>query len=113
MGRIIRPFMRLTSAFANISGTLARFLRKLPNDSPLNPPQHDRSLDAKGLLCPEPLMIVRNKMREMQPGEVLHVLATDPSTDRDFTNLCRFMGHEMLAQSVDGSCLEYWIRKGR
>lgn len=57
-------------------------------------------------------MIVRNKMREMRPGQVLHVVATDPSTDRDFTNLCRFMGHEMVARRQAEGCLEYWIRKG-
>jgi tRNA 2-thiouridine synthesizing protein A len=69
-------------------------------------------IDATGLICPEPLMIVRNKVREMQAGEVLHVLATDPSTTRDFTNFCRFMGHELMDQSAVGDILEYWIRKG-
>ena len=50
-------------------------------------PEADYTLDATGLLCPEPLMIVRNKVREMATGEVLHVIATDPSTGRDFHNL--------------------------
>lgn len=69
-------------------------------------------IDATGLICPEPLMIVRNKVREMQVGEVLHVVATDPSTARDFTNFCRFMGHELVDQASAGDILEYWIRKG-
>jgi tRNA 2-thiouridine synthesizing protein A len=69
-------------------------------------------IDATGLLCPEPLMIVRNKVREMGSGEVLHVLATDPSTARDFANFCRFMGHELVDQTAGGDVLEYWIRKG-
>ena len=72
----------------------------------------DRDLDTTGLLCPEPLMLVRNTVRDMQAGEVLHVTATDPSTDRDFSNFCRFMGHEMLAAHVQGDILAYWIRKG-
>ena len=37
-------------------------------------------------------MIVRNKVREMSGGETLYVVATDPSTDRDFRDFCRFMG---------------------
>lgn len=72
----------------------------------------DHQLDATGLLCPEPLMIVRNKVREMATGEVLHVLATDPSTRRDFQNFCRFMGHELLAERQRDDRFEFWIRKG-
>ncbi|MGD8415417.1 MAG: sulfurtransferase TusA [Pseudomonadales bacterium] len=72
----------------------------------------DAVLDARGLVCPEPLMLVRNRVREMGSGEVLHVQATDPSTGRDFTNFCRFMGHELVAESRDGDVLNYWIRKG-
>ena len=51
----------------------------------------DHCLDASGLVCPEPLMLVRNRVREMRTGEVLHVVATDPTTERDFTHFCRFM----------------------
>ncbi|MEM7100321.1 MAG: sulfurtransferase TusA [Pseudomonadota bacterium] len=57
-------------------------------------------------------MLVRNKIRDMQPGSVLHIWATDPSTHRDFVNFCRFMGHELLAAETDAEPLEYWIRKG-
>ncbi len=75
-------------------------------------PEADLQLDATGLVCPEPLMIVRNKVREMSPGQVVHVLATDPSTGRDFHNFCRFMGHELVAERNHGDRFEYWIRKG-
>ena len=72
----------------------------------------DALLDATGLRCPEPLMLVRNRVREMNVGEVLHVIATDPSTGRDFTNFCRFLGHALLEESRRGETFEYWIRKG-
>ena len=42
-----------------------------------------------GLVCPEPLMMARNKVREMRPGETVRIVATDPSTTRDFRNFCR------------------------
>ena len=45
--------------------------------------EYDVQLDARGLRCPEPLMLVRNKIRELPDGNVLHVLATDPTTERD------------------------------
>ncbi len=75
-------------------------------------PDADYKLDATGLLCPEPLMIVRNKVREMVAGEVLFVTATDPSTSRDFNNFCRFMGHRLLEEATEGENFLYWIEKG-
>ena len=71
----------------------------------------DVELDAIGLRCPEPLMLVRNKVREMAVGEIIYVRATDPSTDRDFQNFCRFLGHEMVASELGGDVLEFWIKK--
>ncbi|MYD42954.1 MAG: sulfurtransferase TusA [Gammaproteobacteria bacterium] len=70
------------------------------------------TIDTKGLWCPEPLIIVRNKVREMSEGEELHIQATDPSTHRDFTNFCRFMGHELVSASEQDGVLEFVIRKG-
>ncbi len=57
-------------------------------------------------------MLARNRLRSMASGQVLHIRATDPSTDRDFANLCRFMGHEMVCKNTDGEVMEYWIRRG-
>jgi len=76
------------------------------------PPQADYQIDATGLVCPEPLMVVRNKVREMIAGQVLHVTATDPTTQRDLGDFCRFMGHRMEATRRHDDRLEYWIRKG-
>lgn len=74
--------------------------------------QANHSVDARGLWCPEPLMIVRNKVREMESGEEVHIKATDPSTHRDFTNFCRFMGHELLQANEQDGEFEFVIRKG-
>jgi len=57
-------------------------------------------------------MLVRNRVREMASGEVLHVTATDPSTRRDFTNFCRFMGHQLIDATELDTEYHYWIRKG-
>ena len=75
-------------------------------------PDANFKIDATGLVCPEPLMIVRNKVREMRAGERVHVLATDPSTTRDFRNFCRFMGHTLLELEATGHQLEFIIEKG-
>lgn len=68
-------------------------------------------VDASGLRCPEPLMLVRNKMMDMQSGEVIKVVATDPSTSWDFPNFCKFLKHEMVLSKTDRTPFLYWIRK--
>ena len=71
----------------------------------------DHTLDATGLYCPEPVMLLHNKVRDMAAGEVLKVLATDPSTQRDIPKFCNFLGHELLAQESDEELFLYWLRK--
>ena len=72
----------------------------------------NHEIDTRGLLCPEPLMLVRNRIRDMASDETLRIEATDPSTKRDFTNFCRFMGHQLVEDSVDGDVFKYVIKKG-
>lgn len=69
-------------------------------------------IDARELLCPEPLMLVRNAMRVLEDGTELEVVATDPSTVRDFTQFCRFMGHELVSHTTTGDEHHFVLRKG-
>ncbi len=71
----------------------------------------DHILDARGLYCPEPVMMLHNCVRDMASGEVLHVVATDPSTQRDIPKFCTFLEHELLGQCVEGEFFVYYIRK--
>ena len=57
-------------------------------------------------------MLVRHAVREMASGDVLHVLATDPSTERDLDNFCRFLGHQLLSHEVQGETHHFRLRKG-
>lgn len=71
----------------------------------------DHQLDATGLVCPEPVMLLHNVIRDMAEGETLLVLATDPSTERDIPKFCNFLGHELLEQSeLDGN-YRFLLRK--
>ncbi len=71
----------------------------------------DYILDTTGLYCPEPVMLLHNKIRDITVGEVLQILATDPATQRDIPKFCSFLGHELLAQDeVDGN-YRYTVRK--
>ncbi len=68
-------------------------------------------LDTCGLLCPEPVMMLHNKVRDMQPGDVVKVLATDPSTQRDIPKFCNFLDHTLLEQKEEAQQYIYLIRK--
>lgn len=72
----------------------------------------NHELDAQGLLCPEPVMMLHKKVREMAPGDVLKVTATDPSTTRDIPKFCNFLKHELVEQNQEGELYYYYIRKG-
>ncbi|MBB1202092.1 sulfurtransferase TusA [Enterobacteriaceae bacterium 89] len=71
----------------------------------------DHTLDAKGLRCPEPVMMVRKTVRNMPVGETLLIIADDPATTRDIPGFCRFMEHELLAEQTEELPYLYLIRK--
>lgn len=73
--------------------------------------QVDAELDARGLFCPEPVMMLHTKVRELAPGAILKVLATDPSTQRDIPKFCVFLEHQLLDSSEQDGAYLYWIRK--
>ena len=68
-------------------------------------------LDAKGLYCPEPVMLLHNKVRDLPGGGLLKVLATDPSTERDIPKFCVFLGHELLEATRDDTLFTYLVKK--
>lgn len=72
----------------------------------------DQQLDARGLLCPEPVMMLHNRVRDLADGELLEVLATDPSTERDIPRFCQFLGHELVSMERQGEEYRYLVRKG-
>ncbi|WP_323996429.1 sulfurtransferase TusA [Aeromonas hydrophila] len=73
----------------------------------------NHELDAIGLRCPEPVMMVRKKVRLMADGETLLVSADDPSTTRDIPSFCRFMDHTLVASETEQAPYRYLIRKGQ
>lgn len=54
------------------------------------------TLDAKGLLCPMPVIRAQDRIAELQPGDILDVVSTDPGAKNDVPAWCRINGHEVL-----------------
>ncbi|WP_344800099.1 sulfurtransferase TusA [Litoribacillus peritrichatus] len=81
----------------------------------LNPPEYQHLLDAKGLMCPEPVMLLHKKVREMASGDVVRIEATDPSTTRDIPQFCNMLDHSLLSHSTEpldaGELYLYYIKR--
>jgi tRNA 2-thiouridine synthesizing protein A len=58
-------------------------------------------IDVLGLRCPEPLMLIRKKMRELSEGDILEIIADDPATLRDVPNLCTHLGYTLVSVTSD------------
>ena len=64
-----------------------------------------KELDARGLLCPLPILKAKKALSDMHSGEILRVLATDPGSVRDFQAFARQTGNDLVGQQareVDG-----------
>ncbi len=68
-------------------------------------------LDAKGLQCPMPLLKAKKALNEMNPAELLRVLATDPGSVRDFEVFSSQSGHALLESRKEGDTYIYLLRK--
>ncbi len=72
----------------------------------------DRTLDARGLACPLPVLKARKLLARMPPGARLIVEATDPMAAIDIPHLCQQDGHVLLASEND-DVLRFLIERGR
>jgi tRNA 2-thiouridine synthesizing protein A len=69
------------------------------------------TLDARGLKCPLPVLRARKAMKEVAPGALLKVLATDPGAPKDFVHFCETTGHELVESSESEGVYSLIIRK--
>lgn len=60
--------------------------------------QTQKELDARGLTCPLPILKAKKALSDMQSGELLTVLATDPGSVRDFQAFARQTGNDLVEQ---------------
>ena len=71
-----------------------------------------REVDARGLLCPLPVLRARKVLISLREGEVLRVLADDPMALVDLPHFCSQAGHAHLGVSETGGWQEHLIRRG-
>ena len=74
----------------------------------------DATLDCTDLFCPQPVIRTAARAKEMQPGQILKVLATDPGFQIDLPAWCQSQRHEFLGIRRDnGVFVGYVLLKGR
>jgi len=71
----------------------------------------DIEVDARGLLCPLPILRLARAFRRAPSGMVALLLATDPAAVEDVKTFCREGGHELLSTEREGKVLRFRVRK--
>jgi tRNA 2-thiouridine synthesizing protein A len=75
--------------------------------------QWDADLDARGLLCPLPVLKARKRLKGLAPGAVLRLVSDDPAARIDVPHFCAEQGHALIAErDLELPSREYLIRKG-
>ena len=72
----------------------------------------EAELDARGLLCPLPVLKARKRLSALSAGDVLAMTADDPAAVIDVPHFCAEQGHELLSSTPRGDATIYRIRKG-
>lgn len=71
----------------------------------------DKELDARGLNCPLPILRAKKSLAEMQPGQVLRIIATDPGSVKDFQAFAKQTGNELLSSAENNKEFEFYIKR--
>ncbi|MBK8177101.1 MAG: sulfurtransferase TusA family protein [Rhodospirillales bacterium] len=69
------------------------------------------TLDVKGLQCPLPVLRANKLLRQMQPGDEVQVIATDPAAPKDFVSFCETTGHCLVASDQADGVFTITLRK--
>ena len=71
----------------------------------------DIEIDLSGLQCPMPLLKAKLALNSMDSTQVLKIIATDPSSEKDFYMFVDQTDHQILDFQKDDSTYFYWIKK--
>lgn len=71
----------------------------------------DAVLDCTGLLCPIPVIRTNKAIREIQVGQLLELIATDPGSKPDMMAWTRQTGHELVQMQEEGRVYRFYLRR--
>ena len=73
--------------------------------------EFQKDLDARGLKCPLPILKAKKALADMNSGDVLRIIATDPGSARDFQAFARQTGNALLEQSQVEQEFTFFMRR--
>jgi tRNA 2-thiouridine synthesizing protein A len=73
--------------------------------------EFDQELDATGLNCPLPILRAKKALAAMENGQVLHIIATDPGSVKDFEAFSKQTGNELMESREEGGKFFFLMRK--
>ena len=73
--------------------------------------EFDRELDVKGLNCPLPILRTKKTLADMESGQVLRVLATDPGSLKDFPAFAKQTGNALVEQREENKIFDYYLKR--
>ena len=71
----------------------------------------DKELDTRGLNCPLPILRTKKALSDLQSGQVLKVVATDPGAVKDFQTFAKQTGHQLLQHGEANKEFTFFMRK--
>jgi tRNA 2-thiouridine synthesizing protein A len=71
----------------------------------------DRELDARGLNCPLPILRAKKALNDMQSGQVLRIVATDPGSVKDFEAFCKQTGNVLLSHAAADREFTFYMKR--
>jgi len=71
----------------------------------------DQELDASGLNCPLPILRAKKSLTAMTSGKVLHIIATDPGSVKDFEAFAKQTGNTLMESKEEGGKYHFLIKK--
>lgn len=73
--------------------------------------QIDETLEVQGLRCPMPLLKAKKALAQLQSGQCLQVIATDPGAVGDFKHYSELSGHRLLDWRQQDACYYFYLEK--
>lgn len=70
----------------------------------------DETLDCRGMACPMPVLKTKKAIGNMQSGQILEILATDPGTKNDMPAFATRAGHEYLGEEEDEGFTKFYLK---
>ncbi len=72
-----------------------------------------KSIDVRGLYCPEPVFRTKMEIERLSIGDILKIVADDPESEEDISRWVKRNGHELLAINKSQNDLEFIIKKAK